>query len=488
MNADIDGLHIDGVWLPGEGRTFVTRDPANGMLAWQGAGASTAQVDAAVAAAAAAAPGWRSRPLAHRVAVVERFAEYLSEIAEELTAIITTETGKPLWESATEVGSMIAKVSISIDALGERAGTTARDLAAGRSVIRHRPHGVLAVLGPYNFPGHLPNGHLVPALLAGNTVVFKPSEIAPATAMAMVRQWERTGLPGGVINLVQGGADIGRHLGTHEGVDGVLFTGSAKVGTELHRSAAGRPGRLLALEMGGNNPMIVRPGVDIPTAVDVVVQSAYISAGQRCSCTRRLLVPHDAWGDEFVVSLAERVAHLEPGDPRGEPQPFLGPVATAQAAEALVTAWDRLRALGGVPLVTMLRGAGETGYVSPGLIDVSAVDALPDREYFGPLLQVIRYRDLDHAIDIANRTRFGLAAGIITDDMSEYERVLDEVRAGVINWNRPTTGAASAAPFGGLGDSGNLRPSAYYAADYVAHPVASLESPHPDVPQLPGLG
>lgn len=484
----MDGLHIDGVWLPGEGAAFSTRDPATGDIAWRGASASPHQVDAAVRAARAAAAGWRSHPHAYRVAVVERFAAGLRAIQGELAAIITTETGKPLWESATEVAAMIAKVAISIEALAERAGTTVRDTGGIRSVTRHRPHGVLAVLGPYNFPGHLPNGHIVPALLAGNTVVFKPSEISPATGMAMVRQWEATGLPGGVLNLVQGGGDVGRHLAGHEGVDGVLFTGSARVGGELHRAAAGRPGRLLALEMGGNNPMIVRPGVDITDAVDVTVQSAYISAGQRCSCTRRLLVPDDLWGDRFVAALTVRVASLEPGDPRAEPPPFLGPVATAKAADGLLAAWQHLVDIGGVPLVTMLRGDPGTGFVSPGLIDVSAVDAPPDEEYFGPLLQVIRYRDLDQAIAIANRTRFGLAAGIIGEDVAEYERVLHEVRAGVINWNRPTTGAASIAPFGGLGESGNLRPSAYYAADYVAHPVASLESPRPEAPPLPGLG
>lgn len=481
---------IDGVWFDGAGEVFEAVDPATTHVTWTGRAADDGQVDAAVTAAARAFPGWRRTPVEERRVVVERFADLVRGQAEALASVITGETGKPTWEARTEPASMAAKVGISIEAMETRAGTTERDLGGGvRSVTRHRPHGVMAVFGPYNFPGHLPNGHIVPALLAGDTVVFKPSELAPGTAEATVRLWEEAGLPPGVLNLVQGAVDTGRALAGHRGIAGILFTGSARTGRLLHEQAAGRPELLLALELGGNNPLIVTDGVDVDAAVVTTIQSAFLSAGQRCSCARRLLVPRGAWGDDFVDRLVAATADLESGDPRGEPQPFLGPVVGARAADGLAEAWAGLVELGGRPLVELRRGDPATGFVSPGIIDLTGVEGVPDEEWFGPLLSVYRHRDLDDAIDLANDTAFGLSAGILTTDRSEYERVLDEVAAGVVNWNRPLTGASSAAPFGGIGASGNHRPSAFYAADYVAHPVASLETDELAMPESlpPGL-
>jgi succinylglutamic semialdehyde dehydrogenase len=481
---------IDGSWVEGDGDPFTATDPAGRGTTWEGRASSTGQVASAVRAAAESHPAWRRTPLAERVAIAEHFAGLVRDHTEDLASTITGETGKPLWEARTEPASMAAKVAISVEAQERRAGTEERDLPGGiRSVTRHRPHGVMAVFGPYNFPGHLPNGHIVPALLAGDTVVFKPSELAPGTAEATVRLWEEAGLPPGVLNLVQGAIDTGRALADDARIAGILFTGSVRTGRLLHSQAAGRPELLLALELGGNNPLVVRDGVDMEAAVVTVVQSAFLSAGQRCSCARRLLVPEGAWGDGLVDRLADVTARLEPGDPRGEPQPFLGPVVGARAADGLVHAWDRLVELGGRPIVPLLRGAPDTGFISPGIIDLTGVADVPDEEHFGPLLSVYRYDGLDEAIDLANDTAFGLSAGILTTDRSEYERILDEVRAGVINWNRPTTGASSAAPFGGVGGSGNHRPSAFYAADYAAYPVASLEADTLTMPEAlpPGL-
>lgn len=482
--------YIDGAWVVGDGEPLVAVDPATGDTTWEGRAATADQVAGAVAAARGAAGDWRRTPLEERRAVARRFAELVGEHADDLAVTITAETGKPLWESRTEPASMAGKVAISVEAQEARAGTVERTAGGGfRSVTRHRPHGVMAVFGPYNFPGHLPNGHIVPALLAGDTIVFKPSDLAPGTAEATVRLWEQAGMPAGVLNLVQGAADTGRDLAGDPGIDGILFTGSARTGRLLHEQAAGRPELLLALELGGNNPLIVREGVDVDAAVVTTIQSAFLSAGQRCSCARRLMVPAGGWGDGFLERLAATTSTLEPGDPRSDPPPFLGPVVSARAADGLVDAWQGLVDLGGVPLVPMLRGGPATGFVSPGLIDLTGVDDVPDEEWFGPLLSVYRYEDLDEAIDLANDTAFGLSAGILTTERSEFERVLDEVAAGVVNWNRPLTGASSAAPFGGVGASGNHRPSAWYAADYAAHPVASLEADELTLPDEmpPGL-
>jgi succinylglutamic semialdehyde dehydrogenase len=477
---------IAGEWREGHGERFSSANPANGGAVWQGAAASPEQVSEAVEAARRAFPAWRDAPLERRHEIVRAFAALLGEHAGSLAALIGRETGKPRWEAATEVQSMIAKVEISIRAQQERTGERGAEAAGARNVLRHRPHGVVAVFGPYNFPGHLPNGHIVPALLAGNCVVFKPSELAPAIAQRTVELWQQAGLSEGVISLVQGGRDTGAALAAEPGIDGLFFTGSRATGAFLHRVFADRPEKILALELGGNNPLIVTDVADRDAAVFTIVQSAYVSAGQRCTCARRLIVPQDEAGNALLARLAQVAAGLTVGEWDADPQPFMGAVISEAAADRLLAAQAALIAQGAVPLLEMKKLVAGTALLSPGLLDVTNVIALTDEEYFGPLLLVQRARDFEHAIALANATRFGLAAGLISDDVGRYERFWRETRAGIVNWNKPLTGAASSAPFGGIGWSGNHRASAYYAADYCAYPVAGIEADAVALPaQLP---
>ncbi|VVD63630.1 succinylglutamate-semialdehyde dehydrogenase [Pandoraea anhela] len=485
-------LYIEGVWRAANGAEFRSLDPVSGDVVWQGHAADVADVDAAVQAARRAQRDWARRRVDERLAILQRFAAIVTASAETLADAIGRETGKPLWEARTEVATMSAKVVNSARAYQERTGERRSPVAEGESVVRHRAHGVMAVFGPYNFPGHLPNGHIVPALLAGNTVVFKPSELAPGVAERTLACWIEAGLPPGVLNLVQGGRDTGVALAAHEAIDGVCFTGSSATGRALHQQFAGRPDKMLALEMGGNNPLIVDVPSDIDAAVHVTVQSAFLSAGQRCTCARRLLVPRGARGDAFIERLSAVTQRISVGRYDAEPQPFMGAVVSLQAARRMTAAQAELMSLGGRAILPLSQPDGRSALLTPGLIDVTALaarDALPDEEYFGPLLQVLRYDAFDEAIALANRTRYGLAAGLLSDDPARYEQFLAEIRAGVVNWNRPTTGAAGAAPFGGVGESGNHRPSAWYAADYCAYPMASMEAERAVMPERlsPGL-
>lgn len=483
-------LYINGQWQSGEAEAMTSLDPARNRPVWSGHAASAEQVDAAVAAARAAAPAWAQASRGQRLEVLERFVERLKQHHEVLAACIAEETGKPLWEARTEVTAMAGKLAISVQAQDERAGEKQSDLPAGRAVLRHRPHGVVAVFGPYNFPGHLPNGHIIPALLAGNTVVFKPSELTPRVALETLKLWHQAGIPAGVLNLVQGAAQTGKALANHADLDGLFFTGSSRTGGVLHEQFAAHPGKILALEMGGNNPLVVEPVADLDAAVHDIVQSAFVTAGQRCTCARRLLVPQGEWGDALLQRLVTVTARLQVGPPDADPQPFMGAVISASAAAGLVAAQDALIESGAQSLLAMRHLDPDTGFVTPGIVDVTALgDTLPDEEHFGPLLKVIRYRDFDTALRLANATRFGLSAGLISDDAARYAEFLEGIRAGIVNWNRPTTGAASSAPFGGIGDSGNHRASAYYAADYCAYPVASMEAERVSLPATlsPGL-
>ncbi|QOR40075.1 succinylglutamate-semialdehyde dehydrogenase [Billgrantia diversa] len=468
-------LMIGGRWQPGEATTFTKCDPVSGETLWQGAAASDSQVAAAVEAARGAFPGWARLAFAERLNVVERFREKLEAHREDLARAIASETGKPLWEARTEVGAMIGKVAISVRAYQERTGERSRDVGDTTAVLRHRPHGVMAVFGPYNFPGHLPNGHMVPALLAGNSVVFKPSEQTPLSADLTLQCWHEAGLPAGVINLVQGAAPVGQALSSHPGIDGLLFTGSARVGGLLNRQFADQMEKILALELGGNNPLVIKDVHDQDAAVLAILQSAFLSGGQRCTCARRLIVPEGQVGDHLLDALVDAIARLRVAGQFAEPAPFYGGLVSPEAAQGLLKAQDDLEALGGVVLARMECLEEGTSLLSPALIDVSGLP-VPDEEHFGPLLKVYRYRDWDHALELANDTRYGLAAGLIGGERADWDDFLLRIRAGIVNWNRQTTGASGDAPFGGVGISGNHRPSAYYAADYCAYPVASMEA------------
>ena len=471
-----DGSHlIAGQWLTGAGAPMESQDPASGECLWRGAEADADQVAVAVGAARQAFPDWAATPLDDRIATIEAFAARVEDNKGRLAETIARETGKPLWDASGEAGAVAAKIGISVKAYHERTGR--RESATGgiRQRLAHRPHGVLAVYGPFNFPAHLPNGHIVPALLAGNTVVFKPSELTPWTAELMARLWQEAGLPNGALNLVQGGKDTGIALSASDNIDGILFTGSVATGKALHRQTAGMPGRILALEMGGNNPLVVGDVADAEAAALLIAQSAYASSGQRCTCARRLILPDGPSIEPVLEALRNLIGRIRVGVWNDDPEPFMGPLISAAAAEHVLDRTADMLERGSRAIVPPVRLEQGDAFLGPGLIDVTDVADRPDDEIFGPVLQVIRVPDFDAALAEANATRFGLAAGLISDDSDQYRRFRRHIRAGIVNWNRPTTGASSSAPFGGVGLSGNHRPSAWYAADYCAYPVAGLE-------------
>lgn len=452
---------------------LVSTEPATGATLWSG---QFSDIDAEVARTRAAWPQWAAQPLTSRMEILRRFATLVRSKNGKLADTIARETGKPIWEALTEVDSVINKVEISITAYSERTGQKRHEGATGdRTAVRHKPHGVMAVLGPYNFPAHLPNGHIVPALIAGNAVVFKPSEKAPAVGEMLVDLYHAAGVPDDVVRLVIGGPPEGKALAAHADIDGILFTGSAQTGIAINVQLASQPNKILALEMGGNNPIVVWDTADIHTAAIMVIQSAFLSAGQRCTAARRLIV-RDSLYDALLGEVKRIADRLIVGEPHSQPAPFMGPVIDNQAADGLTESFLILMSNGGRPIKHMSRPIDGRPFLTPGIIDVTAMPERPDIELFGPLLQVIRVSTFEQAIAEANNTRYGLSASLIGGTARHYDQFWANVRAGIINWNKPTNGASSAAPFGGIGISGNHRPSAYYAADYCAYPVASSEA------------
>ncbi len=455
---------------------LVSYEPATGAELWRG---KHGDVDETVARARRAWPQWAAKPLAERMELVRRFANEVRKEQDEFAELIARETGKPMWEARTEVESVVNKVEISIRAYAERTGQRKLDSALqGKTALRHKPHGVMAVLGPYNFPAHLPNGHIVPALIAGNAIILKPSEKTPAVAERLLKFFNRAGIPAALVQLLAGGPEEGKALVAHPDVDGVLFTGSAQVGISINRKLATDPGKIVALEMGGNNPIVLWDTPKISDAATLIIQSAFTTSGQRCTAARRLIVKASLY-DEAIAAVKQLAERIIIGAPFDDPAPFMGPVIDNRTADQLVESFVYLLSNGGKPIAHMRRPNEELPFLTPGLIDTTAMAERPDVELFGPLLQIVKVEDFDEAIAEANNTRFGLSASLIGGSPSDYNRFWANIRAGIVNWNRPTNGASSGAPFGGIGYSGNHRPAAFYAADYCAYPVSSTEMEQP---------
>lgn len=426
---------------------------------------------------------WADLPLNERLAYIRRYQTALNDQQDALARLISLETGKPLWEATGEVSGMVAKVDISIAAYDERTGF--RRIEGPTEIhISHRPHGVLGILAPFNFPAHLANGHFVPALIAGNTIVLKPSEYTPMVGLFLASLWNALDLPKGVFNVVCGGASVGQMVAGHPEIDVLCFTGSAMVGHQLAHSFARTPEKLLAMEMGGNNPLILHSAEDADAAAIAIIQSAFATSGQRCTCTRRLIVIRSTHTQLIIDRLLEWMTHIRVGMFTEIPQPFMGPVISTAMAERLgdvVTEWRRS---GGRVLGEFKQSVG--AFVYPTLVDVSAISRRKDNEYFGPLLQLIEVDSMEDAIREANNTRYGLSSSVFTLDEGLFKFCSRRIRAGIVNWNTPTTGSSAKAPFGGLGWSGNHRPAGYYAADYCAYPVVSTVSTSLVMPsQLP---
>lgn len=473
MHATKD-QYIAGAWVSGAGSYISSINPATGQTIWHGKAASGAQAEHAIKAARAVFGEWMSFSLEERGEYIARFISKLSAHQAELAQVLSQETGKPLWESKTEITAMLSKFDVSKQAYADRCKELVKDLQGVKSITRHKPHGVMLVLGPFNFPGHLPNGHIIPALLAGNTVVFKPSELTPYFSLKMFECWKAAELPTGVINMVQGDASLGQYLVEHNDIDGILFTGSFATGARIQVASLPFPKRILALEMGGNNPLVVYKPDNINAAVYHTIQSAFITAGQRCSCARRLIVVREPQGEMFVQRLIEVTKNLKVGAYTETPEPFMGSVISTKAADAIMMAYQQWLDWGATALVPMQKIDPELAFLTPGIIDCTGLEST-DEEIFGPLLRITWVKNFQAAIKEANNTSYGLTAGLLGANQNLFQEFLQDIRAGVVNWNRPTTGASSLAPFGGLGRSGNYRPSAYYAADYCAYPVASME-------------
>ncbi len=489
---------IGGKFVPIPGEDIRSINPAHpDQTPWAGA-PQIGHVDEAIIAARKAlhADAWAGLLAHERYAMLRRYADLAKERAGALAELICDETGKAWWEATAEAGAIADKVAITLDEAPQmglsRVSRIKLQLSETRQgIAAFRPHGVMAVVGPFNFPAHLANGHIVPALAMGNTVVFKPSDKTPGVGQFMAELFHDAGFPAGVVNVVQGGADVASRLVSASGVDGVLFTGSWPVGRRVLEANLDRPGRIIALEMGGNNPAVVMADANLRQAAIECVRAGFATTGQRCTCTRRFIV-HQSIADRFLRAVTKAVESLTLGDPRGlgdgppagRTPVFMGPIIREESRRAALDFQAALQRAGGRIVIESraTEHASRGYYITPGLVRVErftlsedpATDPGCDMEVFGPIVRMSTCRDLNDAIDQANATRYGLAASIFTTSEDASKRFLRACRAGCVNVNTGTAGASSKLPFGGLGHSGNHRPAGSFSLDYCAYPVASM--------------
>jgi succinylglutamic semialdehyde dehydrogenase len=480
--------YIGGKWLPIEGQQIVSHNPAQpDQVIWSGS-PDAAHVDMAVAAAREAFPKWASLSMEERIGYLNRWKAVTEKNAEELAGLICDEMGKTMAETRFEAKALGGKVDITLDEISmDRVREYEVGVSQSRAgFCRYKPHGVMVVIAPFNFPAHLANGHFVPALLMGNTILLKPSEKTPAVGQKLAEMVEEAGFPPGVFNLVQGAGDIAARLVNHSDISGILFTGSWPVGRKILEANLDRPGRIIALEMGGNNPAVVLNDANFKQAVIECVRAAYATTGQRCTCTRRIIV-QSGIADRFIAAFAKTASTLVVGPGRSESPVFMGPVVTEEAANAAIEFQSDLAKRGGKVILDATRPDMPGHFVSPGLVEVDRFSIEYDRECFGPIAQVSVVDTLDDAIEQANATEYGLAASIFTTDDASYERFFREVNSGCINRNCGTAGASSKLPFGGWGKSGNHRPAAVFSVEYCAYPIANMIETASDIAVPDGM-
>jgi succinylglutamic semialdehyde dehydrogenase len=454
-------------------------------------------IDRAVQAASEAFRQWRLKSNEERARFLKRYQEMLKKRENQIIEMISREVGKPLWESKTEFSAMMNKIDITInESMKYVADLEIPDVmpqTLGRN--RYRPHGVMAVVGPFNFPGHLPNGHIVPALMTGNTVIFKPSEKTPMTGQLMAECFHEAGFPEGVFNLLQGERELGRRLTSHEGIAGILFTGSYEVGTRIKQDTLTQHWKILALEMGGKNSAIVWEDADLDQAVYECLVSGFITAGQRCSATSRVMV-HSSLAEKFVEKIHTQSKAFKIGHPFEAP--FMGPVIDASTVDRFLKFQPIAQREG---FESIMRGkvldlpyGGH--YVTPSInflknasVEQAKKSVYQQTELFAPNLAVLSVDDLGQAIGLANATQYGLVTSVFSKSKQIFEDCYRDLECGLINWNKGTVGASSRLPFGGLKKSGNHQPTALTSVHYCAYPVASLESEMTGIPaqKLPGL-
>ena len=446
---------IGGEWVPADsGEVYEVTNPANpSEVLGTTPKSGKAEAERAIEAAAEAAPGWKATLPAERGAILSKAADILESRTDELAELMAREVGKPMVESRAEVARAAAIFRYYGSEGWRLDGIMPPSTRPGIHISSARePLGVVALITPWNFPLAIPTWKMAPALICGNTVVIKPATDASLDAAELVRVLAEAGLPDGVVNMVTGsGGTVGDALVTDPRVKGVSFTGSTPVGLGIQARAVGKK---VQLEMGGKNPYLVMEDADLSDAAQKITYGAFGYAGQKCTASSRAIVIEDVY-DEFLDELTNATEAMKVGDPLDD-EVLVGPVVNRSQYESILEAIETARGEGRVILDGGATGSEDEGYyISPAIIaDLDNKSKTAQEEIFGPVLAVIRARDFDHAVELANDTRYGLTAGIATRSLRYAYEFISRSEAGLANVNVPTAGLEFQVPFGGNKESG----------------------------------
>jgi succinylglutamic semialdehyde dehydrogenase len=454
--------------MPSGGQRFQSHNPArNDEVVFEAIGDESSVADV-VAAAQAARVEWARRSVEDRTNVLLRVAEKLPSHVDGIAEAICAEMGKTMAESRVEANSIAGKIKGTVKLLDHEL-VGAGPGAPGEQ--RHHPLGVVAILGPFNFPVHLVNTHLIPALLAGNVVVAKPSEVTPLCGQRYAELFHDAGVPAGVFNMIFGKGDVGAALVKHDHVHGVVFTGGFETAQHIRRDLFDYPHKKLALELGGKNPAVVLDDAALDNAVREIILGALLTTGQRCTATSRVIATPKI-ADELQDRLVAAFERVRPGDPKLS-STFMGPLATARSKAGFLSGLTQARAEGAEVLVESQELDGGQ-FVTPGLYAVQGHETIISKELFGPHVSFERATDEADAYRRVNASPWGLSASLFTQNEAAFERFYHSISAGVLNLNRSTNGASGLLPFGGVGKSGNWHPAGSLALRVSTYPVAVM--------------
>ena len=456
MTAAITHL-VAGKWRDGHGERVQSINPSwPDQVVAEGNSATSGDVDDAVGAASEALGGWAATPIHSRGAVLAAAAAIVDAHAEQWGLELTVEEGKTFAEGVGEV-RRAAQILRYYAAEGDRsAGEIFASPRAGEQIlVTRKPVGVVGAITPFNFPIAIPAWKIVPALVYGNAVVWKPASTVPLLAMRLAQALTEAGLPPGVLNLLVGNASVGDALVNHDGIDAITFTGSTGVGRRIAAAAAGR-GVPMQAEMGGKNAAVVLDDADFDLAVEQVMLGAFRSTGQKCTATSRLILT-EGIADRFLDALVQRVDALVVGDPTDE-RTQMGPVVSGSAQASITAGIETAKSQG----VSVLTGGGaysdgplsEGHFVAPTVVELNGPADIWAEELFGPVLSVRRAADTEEAFALANDSEFGLSAAVFTQDLTRAMQAMECIDVGVLHVNSESAGADPHVPFGGAKKSG----------------------------------
>lgn len=482
LKGDYFDGHFTGHDLSKAQEKILKRSPADlSTVLWE-AGVHYDHIEAVIQSAQKGYETWRKLSFEERIGYLKKYQEIVRSKKDEIAMALALEVGKPLWEAKTEAAALDSKVSVTITDSYERIKQeTIKDVMPkidGHTI--YRPLGPSFIIGPFNFPCHLANGQILSALLAGNSIIFKPSEKTIYSAQLMMECFDKAGFPSGVINFINGtGVTAGRITGDKR-IRGVFFTGSRAVGLKILENTHKDLNKLVALELGGKNTSIIHHDTNISHALPELLRACFLTTGQRCTSTSMILV-HRKIEQEFINQFKAVTERIRVGHPTSNPDPFMGPLIDEHAQKLYFDFCNFGKQEGAEEIVSPKKlDVGYEGYyVSPSIHYASKPNLqgkFIQEEIFGPNCFFVPYDNIEEAIHIANCTDYGLAASVFTRSPDIYKLCLRDIESGLINLNRSTVGATARLPFGGLKNSGNHHPAAVSMIDSCVGVVASLET------------